>query len=278
MDLLARTRCRRKKRIASNHRIGKHAYALFPLDVVTFDPLREVISPAQSYCQLQRKRPETRKRFLARYYDPTTSSFTSMDPAYLSTDQAYSYATGDPVNRWDPSGMSTEFCLEKGNNLSDSVCDVETYFKLEFDRISGIDKFMLKVNSFTLPIGGAAAGGYVGGPYGALAGALGGWALDHFVLDRAANSWMTTSYITNAIYNAALMVLADNNFHGYSNSDVIQMGVQSILDAKVQYDPAFQLFLSLVRTVVLASTIGTIVSGVFRAGKSMLPASYKKKC
>ena len=27
-----------------------------------------------------------------------------MDPAYLSTDQAYSYAGGDPVDGWDPSG------------------------------------------------------------------------------------------------------------------------------------------------------------------------------
>ncbi|NNN20587.1 MAG: hypothetical protein HKL80_01110 [Acidimicrobiales bacterium] len=50
----------------------------------------------------------------ARYYDPTTGVFTSMDPLYLSTDQAYSYATGDPVNSSDPSGMGVGIDLGFG--------------------------------------------------------------------------------------------------------------------------------------------------------------------
>ena len=43
----------------------------------------------------------------ARYYDPTSGEFTSMDPLYLSTYQAYEYAGGDPVNGSDPSGASS---------------------------------------------------------------------------------------------------------------------------------------------------------------------------
>jgi RHS repeat-associated protein len=41
----------------------------------------------------------------ARWYDPETGGFTSRDPAFAATDEAYAYAGGDPVNRSDPSGL-----------------------------------------------------------------------------------------------------------------------------------------------------------------------------
>ena len=41
----------------------------------------------------------------ARYYDPTTGQFTSVDPLDALTGQPYSYAAGNPVNRTDPSGL-----------------------------------------------------------------------------------------------------------------------------------------------------------------------------
>jgi len=43
----------------------------------------------------------------ARWYDPGSGQFTSRDPAFAQTDQAYAYASGDPVNRSDPSGQMT---------------------------------------------------------------------------------------------------------------------------------------------------------------------------
>ena len=42
----------------------------------------------------------------ARWYDPTTDGFTSVDPDLASTDQPYSYAGDDPVNGSDPSGQA----------------------------------------------------------------------------------------------------------------------------------------------------------------------------
>jgi RHS repeat-associated protein len=42
----------------------------------------------------------------ARWYDPQTGSFTARDADFGETDQAYSYAGGDPINRADPSGLS----------------------------------------------------------------------------------------------------------------------------------------------------------------------------
>ena len=40
-----------------------------------------------------------------RYYDPTTDSFISVDPAVQSTDQPYVFVNGDPLNSTDPLGQ-----------------------------------------------------------------------------------------------------------------------------------------------------------------------------
>lgn len=41
----------------------------------------------------------------ARYYDPATSQFLTRDPLEGATGEPYSYASGDPINRADPSGL-----------------------------------------------------------------------------------------------------------------------------------------------------------------------------
>jgi RHS repeat-associated protein len=41
----------------------------------------------------------------ARWYDPTTASFTSVDPLVAITGEPYSYAGNDPVNGSDPLGL-----------------------------------------------------------------------------------------------------------------------------------------------------------------------------
>jgi RHS repeat-associated protein len=49
----------------------------------------------------------------ARWYAAQTGEFTTRDPAFASTDQAYVYAEDDPINRNDPSGLKTPpwYCL-----------------------------------------------------------------------------------------------------------------------------------------------------------------------
>jgi RHS repeat-associated protein len=38
----------------------------------------------------------------ARYYDPTTTEFLTIDPWVAETMQPYSYANGDPIDQADP--------------------------------------------------------------------------------------------------------------------------------------------------------------------------------
>jgi len=73
----------------------------------------------------------------ARYYDPATGSFTTIDPNLAITDQPYEYAGGDPVNQTDPSGKFTVgICggaaagaaVLLGVGISGEVCLVRTVF------------------------------------------------------------------------------------------------------------------------------------------------------
>ncbi len=41
----------------------------------------------------------------ARYYDPSTQQFLTVDPALASTEEAYAYASGSPTNFVDPLGL-----------------------------------------------------------------------------------------------------------------------------------------------------------------------------
>jgi len=44
----------------------------------------------------------------ARWYQPGTGQFTSVDPEVATTDASYSYAADDPINRSDPNGLSVD--------------------------------------------------------------------------------------------------------------------------------------------------------------------------
>jgi RHS repeat-associated protein len=62
----------------------------------------------------------------ARWYEPPVGGFTTRDPAFASTDTAYTYAGDDPVNRSDPTGdcVSTWFgCIGPGpaNGISGTL-------------------------------------------------------------------------------------------------------------------------------------------------------------
>ena len=60
-----------------------------------------------------RVRRNAREVCVARWYDPSTGEFMSVDPDLAETDQPYTYAGADPVNAVDRSGMSTHgYCDE----------------------------------------------------------------------------------------------------------------------------------------------------------------------
>ena len=61
----------------------------------------------------------------ARFYNTVTGGFTTRDPAFTSTDTAYTYAEDDPVNAVDPNGLD---------------CGVASYFCAAYDASAGAVK------------------------------------------------------------------------------------------------------------------------------------------
>jgi RHS repeat-associated protein len=62
----------------------------------------------------------------ARYYDPATQQFLTVDPLLALTGQAYNYAEGSPVNFTDPSGLWIESALDLAFlalDLGDVACN-----------------------------------------------------------------------------------------------------------------------------------------------------------
>ncbi len=55
---------------------------------------------------------------LARYYDPATAQFLTVDPAVALTLSPYGYVAGDPLNRADPTGPLSPADLSSGQMLT----------------------------------------------------------------------------------------------------------------------------------------------------------------
>jgi hypothetical protein len=85
-------------------------------------------------------RKNAREVCVARWYDPATAQFTTVDPDVASTGQPYSYAGDDPVNEEDPSGevpLPPISCWENSNcNVDANLSQLDgrqEYAFLSFD-------------------------------------------------------------------------------------------------------------------------------------------------
>ncbi len=58
----------------------------------------------------------------ARYYDPSAGQFLTRDPQYMTTRSPYLYASGDPVNRRDPSGADDDDDSGGGSSGGGQTC------------------------------------------------------------------------------------------------------------------------------------------------------------
>jgi hypothetical protein len=112
-----------------------------------------------------------------RYYDSSTDSFISVDPAVQQTDEPYVFVNGNPLNATDPLGLS-------GCSWWNAVCDVESGAKSLARAASSVLNFVdtngyavgglaLDAFSFTLEGIGAATGEPVVSGFGTLVGAAG---------------------------------------------------------------------------------------------------------
>jgi hypothetical protein len=58
----------------------------------------------------------------ARWYDPATGQFMSMDPLEAVTQQPYSYAGDDPINGTDPTGLDDAVLGLEGASRNAAAC------------------------------------------------------------------------------------------------------------------------------------------------------------
>ena len=63
----------------------------------------------------------------ARYYDPTTAQFLTLDPAVATTLSPYGYVAGNPLNATDPTGMTIDPSQPNCDNPQDCQIGVQLY-------------------------------------------------------------------------------------------------------------------------------------------------------
>lgn len=63
----------------------------------------------------------------ARYYDPSTQQFLTVDPLFARTEQAYAYAAGSPLNLIDPTGHCPWCLLAVGGAIIGGVVGAVSY-------------------------------------------------------------------------------------------------------------------------------------------------------
>ncbi len=111
----------------------------------------------------------------ARFYESQTGSFTTRDPAFSATDQAYAYADGDAVNRSDPSGdnaLSGPAVSDGCNGSNHATCE-QAWNQSSSDILQLQDQEFPGFNwhdEFTSALQGAGEGAAAGALTGCLAG------------------------------------------------------------------------------------------------------------
>ncbi|MCL4443483.1 MAG: RHS repeat-associated core domain-containing protein, partial [Actinobacteria bacterium] len=123
----------------------------------------------------------------ARWYDPATGQFISVDALVGITDQPYEYAGSDPVNLTDPTGLACWAALEFGLTKASRQCWKSGYKRAGHDTVRAWNdtggKVVHAVATHTI---GLCLNGEVGaGPTGFVSLCL-GFAGGHFFLKETA--------------------------------------------------------------------------------------------
>jgi hypothetical protein len=185
---------------------------------------------------------------VARYYDPVTGQFLSVDPAVSVTEQPYSYVGDDPLNATDPAG---EFCFSTSCLLGDVAAGLSA--------VSAVTS-VLSVIGF--PEAEAIS-------FATALGALAADSANCIIYQRC--DWTSIALDIVALIPGAAALKAEHDVRGIE--DIIKGGVKlaELIDPELKYSKEFLGFAHDVEDVIAANfsaTAAVIGAGVTNTSSS----------
>ncbi len=127
--------------------------------------------PSSEQPRTAKLRRNAREVCVARWYDPETAEFTSVDPDVAETGEPYAFAGDDPVNESDPSGLNALSGSAVGdgcNNSNWSACQA-AWKQAQFD-IHALQNQLFPGFRWSSEVSSAGEGLLTGAATGAAAG------------------------------------------------------------------------------------------------------------
>lgn len=182
----------------------------------------------------------------ARYYDPSTALFLTVDPQVAQTNTAYAYVGGNPLNLTDLSGECFIVCLSTVQSaIKSAVSATDNFIQAHSTAIGWVETGLAAVSMVT-PLGWVATAAFVIGTVASVATTAsscyhqqwGGCAIGVVGLGLTAGGWaggnVADSFAADAAHASGLLGKAGNYFMGgFSRSLSFMSNLGSVMSSAV---------------------------------------------
>lgn len=181
------------------------------------------------------------------------------------TGQPYSYANDDPVNESDATGLAFfSQCASLAEGGPQTSCDIGALYAQEYGPIdkAGVVSLVAAGAAGGAAIGGALGGGVATPVTAAVGAAIGATSLAIFGFlegDKAANSYLTSSYVEGSAQAALNIIYIDNTSTEPSGSDLkAEGGLKAYEWADLAQTPVFGWFTNQVEKKLIGNDLANV--------------------